>query len=380
MEIAFIHNEKKITTGAHHINDLISRKLQERGVHIKHFYPKQRLSDIPTALRGIQNILFFHSLLVRKGDFLRSNLIQGTTYTPLAFLPFATPVVTHFGSTTHGFIKATPLFSEIEKPLQKIWRELRKSHVITEFNIKTRQPLRDIAEIEIYVAKRAKAVIATSEIVRNDLLKNGVDNKKISVIHNAIEDFWFKGRTSPVIPEKPHIVYIGRLGSDTFTLKLKGLDRLIYLYQSFPHLPKITIGMTKSKYLIRWCKKELKNHTFIPNVERADMQKTIEPLYGSICISPSRYEGFCLSMVEAMSQGLVPVTFSTGVAPEIIRNGYNGFIVSSLEEMNEKVRLLTEDDDLRIRIAAKAQATAQQFTADIRADRLLCLYKKIILE
>ncbi len=45
MKIAFIHNEKKIGTGAHYINDLMANKLKERGIVTKNFYPSTALMD-----------------------------------------------------------------------------------------------------------------------------------------------------------------------------------------------------------------------------------------------------------------------------------------------------------------------------------------------
>src|SRR6188474_378775 len=104
MRVAFIHNDKKISTGAHHINELISQSLGRLGVHVEHVYPRAALLDGPAKLKGIQNILFFHSLLEKNSRILSCDLIQGTTYTPIAFLPFAIPVISHFGSTTQGFL------------------------------------------------------------------------------------------------------------------------------------------------------------------------------------------------------------------------------------------------------------------------------------
>ena len=59
-KIAFIHNEKKIATGAHHANELMSVKMKELGAQVKIFYPRWQLADAPTHLHGIANILFFN--------------------------------------------------------------------------------------------------------------------------------------------------------------------------------------------------------------------------------------------------------------------------------------------------------------------------------
>jgi hypothetical protein len=164
MKIAFIHNEKKIGTGAGYINDLISLKLQKHGVKVKNFYPTSNLlgknvhlADAPILLRGLSNILFFFSLLEHRKEILKYDLIQGTTYTPLTFLAYSIPVISHFGSTTKGFLDMTPQTNKLEPALQKFWLMLKREGVITEINMKTRRPLRDVAEIDAgrETAKRA---------------------------------------------------------------------------------------------------------------------------------------------------------------------------------------------------------------------------------
>ncbi len=66
MKIAFIHNEKRLGTGAHYINDLIALKLRQRNIDVKNFYPKSGIIESPTHLLGLSNILFFYGLLEYK--------------------------------------------------------------------------------------------------------------------------------------------------------------------------------------------------------------------------------------------------------------------------------------------------------------------------
>ena len=379
MKVAFIHNDKKLGTGAGYINDLMASKLKEDGVEIKNFYPRASLVDTPVHLGGLKNILFFYSLLERRKEILKFNIIQGTTYTALPFLTYPVPVVSHFGSTTRGFMKMTPNANGLEKATSKIWYRLKKERAITELNVKTRRPMRDIADIEEYVAKRATAVIATSEQVKKELIEAGVGLEKIYLIHNAIEDYWFTTPPAPII-DIPRIVFLGRLGSDAFTLKLKGLDRLIHLYQHFPNVPKLTFSITRNKTLAAWMRSKISNHTMWANLPKDRLPAYLQPFRGSILFIPSRYEGFSLSLVEGMSQGLVPVIYSVGVAPEIIRNGENGFIVSSQNEAIQKVEELLSNKILRESMSEEASMTARQFSSQRIAQQLMKLYNDIIKE
>jgi glycosyltransferase involved in cell wall biosynthesis len=379
MKVAFIHNEKKIGTGAHYINDLMASKLEEDGVEIKNFYPRMSLINTPVHLGGLKSILFFYSLLERRKEILKFNIIQGTTYTPLPFLAYPVPVVSHFGSTTRGFLTATPLAKNLTNGTRKAWYGLKKDGILSELNVKTRRPMRDIVDIEEYVASRATAVIATSEKVKQELLASGVKDEKITVIHNAIEDYWFDKEPAPFSPE-PGIVFLGRLGGDAFTLKLKGLDRLIHLYQKFPQVKKTTFCMTTNKSLAEWLRTKISNHSVFVNTKKDNIPNLMVPLRGHVLFIPSRYEGFSLSLIEGMSQGLIPVIYSVGVAPEIIRNGENGFLVSSQNEAVEKVELLLKDAGLRERLSAEAIATSRQFSGNVIAKKLMKLYESIAID
>lgn len=376
MKVAFIHNEKRLSTGAHHINGIMSKALSGRGAHVRNFYPRWQLSDAPIHMRGLANILFFHSLLEHKDDILRYHIIQGTTYTPLPFLSFKTPLVSHFGSTTIGFLRNVPKTSVLLPEERKIWQELRDLGIVSGLELETFRPLRDVADMEKLVATRVTRCVATSEHVREELISMGVQPERIKMIHNAIEDYWFD-RKEPQPLSAPHIVFLGRLGGDVFTLKLKGLARLVRLYRSFPDIPKTTIFMTTNKKLKEWLRVAFPLHYIHSNLRKELIPEVLSRRYGSILFVSSRYEGFSLSLIEGMSQGLVPISYPVGVAPEIILDGKNGFLVSSNEEAEERVRELLSDTEKRLAMAEAARKTAERFRSGIIADELLALYREI---
>ncbi len=376
MRVAFIHNEKKLHTGAHQINDLMSNALSKKGVAVRHFYPRVQLANTPLHLKGIANILYFFSLLEYKDKILEHDIIQGTTYTPLPFTSFSVPIVCHFGSTTRGFLDSTPATADLPAPQRAMFKALFRDGIIPELDFKSLRPIQDIADIEEVTALRASACIATSEKVKQELVRAGVLRENIYVIHNAIEDYWFeKQRDMPI--KDPHLVYLGRIGSDVFTLKLKGLGRLVSIYQAFPEMAKTTICMTANRPLKEWLKVAFPNHHMFVNLRKDYIPGALASLRGSILVLPSRYEGFSLSLIEGMSQGLVPVTFRVGVAPEIIRNGKNGFLVSSEKEAILRIRELVANPEKRLKMAEAAKETAQQFRSSRIAEELIDVYTKI---
>jgi glycosyltransferase involved in cell wall biosynthesis len=380
MKIAFIHDDKKITTGAGYINDLISQKLKERGVTVKHFYPKVRLLESSIRLRGLQNILFFHSLLEDRNQILKCDLIQGTTYTPITFLSYDLPVISHFGSTGYGFLRDTPSYKKTGEDGKAWVLEAKEAGVLRELDIKTRRPQRDIADIEQYVARHADHVVATSQKVREELRKQDVPDERITVIHNAIEDYWFTQTPLATTSEVPTLVFLGRIGDDPFTFLLKGIDRLFGLYDKFPKLPKRTLGITLNKNLATYMNARFTLHEAQLNVAKHDLPAMIRPHWGDILLITSRYEGFSLSLIEGMSQGLVPIVFKVGVAPEIIRDGENGFLVETVKEAKQRIEQLATDRDLRHSMANEAWKTAQDFKADEMVEKFVRVYKKVLAE
>jgi glycosyltransferase involved in cell wall biosynthesis len=380
IKVAFIHNEKRIHTemhtGAAQINRFMAQALVASGVQVRHFYPRHQLSDTPLHLRGIANILFFYSMLEHKKDILKYDIIQGTTYTPLPFLAFDKPVVCHFGSTLQGYLASVPATRKLPKQEKLIFKELTELGIISEFDLKTFRPMEDIADIETIAAIRATACVATSLKVKAELESMGIPKEKIYLIHNAIEDYWFQPRRNAEI-QPPHLVFLGRLGNDVFTLKLKGFSRLVNFYRAFPELPKTTVCMTTNRKLKEWLKVSFPKHYMYVNLRKDLIPGALAPLFGSILFISSRYEGFSLSLVEGMSQGLVPISFSVGVAPEIIQNGENGFIVSTEKEAEERAKELINNNEKRLLMANNAKITAEKFCSKNIAKDLTSLYRKI---
>ena len=136
--------------------------------------------------------------------------------------------------------------------------------------------------------------------------------------------------------------------------------------------------MTTNKGVISWLLNNIPNHSLFLNMKKDKIPEVIKVLRGSILFIPSRYEGFSLSLVEGMSQGLVPVSYPVGVAREIIRNGENGFIVNSQKEAEEKIKLLLSDPVLRKKCTVEAEKTSRIFSSSEITIRLIKLYEDVV--
>ncbi|MDR1997424.1 MAG: glycosyltransferase [Candidatus Margulisbacteria bacterium] len=96
---------------------------------------------------------------------------------------------------------------------------------------------------------------------------------------------------------------------------------------------------------------------------------TKEPLKvlqnADICGFPSAYEGFGLSLAEAMSAGLPAVGFSYAPAVnELIKDGQSGFLCRDVDDYSDKLALLLKDGKLREKMGKNAQRQMREYSAD----------------
>lgn len=77
--------------------------------------------------------------------------------------------------------------------------------------------------------------------------------------------------------------------------------------------------------------------------------------------TPYRFEHFGIATVEGMSAGAVPIVVGGGGQKEIVEDGVNGFHVRNTRELAKRTLALTEDDDLRHRMADAARVRAKDF-------------------
>ncbi|MGZ8650334.1 MAG: glycosyltransferase family 4 protein [Solirubrobacteraceae bacterium] len=87
----------------------------------------------------------------------------------------------------------------------------------------------------------------------------------------------------------------------------------------------------------------------------------------SVFVLSSRFEGFPLILLEAMSKGMGVVSFDCPTGPaDIVDDHRNGLLVppEDVEGLSRAIREIVEDEELRRRMATAAVATAQEYTIE----------------
>lgn len=108
----------------------------------------------------------------------------------------------------------------------------------------------------------------------------------------------------------------------------------------------------------------LRRHRHIPSLPHGEILAEMSRHHAFVF--PSLFEGFGLVLLEAMACGLPVIATPHTAAPDIVREGRDGFIVPIRDAaaIAERLTWLAADEDRRQAMGQHARCRAQQFTWD----------------
>jgi glycosyltransferase involved in cell wall biosynthesis len=118
------------------------------------------------------------------------------------------------------------------------------------------------------------------------------------------------------------------------------------------------------------------------SVKFLGVQTSMEPILAmaDILVLPSLQDTQPLSVVEAQFAGLPVIVSNAAGLPEMVRNGYNGFIVPAGDSraLSHKMKELLENDSLRVGMGQKSQVWAKEhWSLDVMAAKTLDFYSRV---
>lgn len=175
------------------------------------------------------------------------------------------------------------------------------------------------AWMEKVSAKRAKQVLAVSENCKRELVElYGIPVKKIFVLNNFVQDEVFVPGEKKVSAQEDGKKVINVCFSGALCYK-KGIDKLqafsdyIESWSNPEYVIKLNIATNYEKNAEGFfCKKNTSVRTGLVSSQMPDFYRANDIMY-----FPTRYEGFSMAALEALSCGLPLVGSSFAVGPEL---------------------------------------------------------------
>jgi len=226
-------------------------------------------------------------------------------------------------------------------------------------------------------------LIVVSQNLKEEMMKKGISNEKISVVYNGVDNEFLKEndyKTSLMILNKYGIsnhycLYVGRLTSR------KGVDYLLYAMKKIREIHCVVVGDGPQREYLFSLTKTIgiqKRVTFTGYVPKEDLKH----LYAAadFLVLPSLAEGLPLVILEALATGTPVIASRIAGIPDIISDGYNGIMVPprDVDALSKSMQKLACDPELREKMSHNARRTInEKFSWKNVAKEVLTVYDKV---
>lgn len=215
-----------------------------------------------------------------------------------------------------------------------------------------------------HLYKYATGIIAQTALAK-EILEQKTNSKNIRVIPNPLKEI----KKYPGIEREKIILNVGRL------VPQKGQT---YLLEAFSKIKDKSwrLVLLGNGPLLDALQKQAIELGIQDSVSFPGAVKNVDEWLAraSIFAFPSISEGFPNALVEAMGAGLPCVSFDCDAGPaELINNGENGFLlpVKDINALSDTLEELASDPELRKKLGANAELSAQRFSIDIISTKYL---------
>jgi len=242
-----------------------------------------------------------------------------------------------------------------------------------------------VYKIENYFLQKNSFVIAISNAVRLRLIEQyHIKPEKIRVIYNGIDISRFTSKTQNQHDEKHRTIVVGTISRLT---KQKGTDILIYAFERFSRNNKdavMYIGgdgpeMASLKQLVDTL--NIRNKVkFVGMLSEHDVVEYLKTI--DIFVLASRWEGFGISLIEAMAMGKVVIGSNVDGIREIVNHEENGLLFpkEDIVALAELLATISHDTSLQLKLRNNAQETVRlKFTVEQYCMQLVETYRNLII-
>ena len=225
--------------------------------------------------------------------------------------------------------------------------------------------------------RHADAVIAQGQSMREAILRFGVDDLKIAVIHNGVDLNMFVQSKQYSYP-RPYALAMSSLALH------KGLDTLLKAWALVVSLCSLDLLIAGTGPELEALKKLALKLGIAERVRWLGMvtgSEKIALLHSArMFIATPRREPFSNALLEATAEGLPIIATAVDGNLEIVHHNFNGLLCEpeSVQDVAHAIRSLASEPLLRDRLAAGSLQRAKQFDWTAIVLTYLSLYRKVL--
>lgn len=229
----------------------------------------------------------------------------------------------------------------------------------------------------------ATSIVAVSESTAKDIIGQGADAEKVSVIYQGFEP----NPKQPVTTElvngvsiptmSPYLLFISTLQPRKNVVYI--VDEFARVCEQIPHhlvlagAPGDSQSEVEAKIKTYGLEDRVHLTGFISDEERHALYSNAD-----VFLYPSLYEGFGLVVLEAMSYDLPVITGNNSSLPEAAGDAGLTIDITQSEALSQAILDVLEKPGLRESMVSKGAAHCRAFGWDESARQMMALYKKVV--
>jgi len=233
------------------------------------------------------------------------------------------------------------------------------------------------APVVAFSINQSDAITAVSQNLKDETFKTFKIEKQIEVIHNFVDVQRFSRK--PIDAFKKVIAPNGErvlLHASNFR-KIKRVQDVVYIFNEvnkYIASKLLFVGDGPERVIAEQLCRELGVCDDVRFVGKQEQMEDILAI-ADLFLLTSEYESFALAALEAMAAGVPVVSTNAGGLPEIMIQGYNGFMgsVGDVQTMSKQAIDILEDDD-RLR---QFKNNAARHAAAFDIQNIVPLYEKL---
>lgn len=239
-------------------------------------------------------------------------------------------------------------------------------------------------------AAKADHVIAVSAYAVAELVECfGVDEQRISVVHNGVDPAWFDAPAPDAVAatlgqyglQAGYFLFVGTL------MPRKNVERIVRAYRSLPQAVRKERGLVivgaqgnagvADAAAIAEASRAGDNVTWLSTLTDHEQLRHIYAAAG-VFVFPSLYEGFGIPVLEAFASNVPVVTSNVTSLPEVAGDAALLVDPTSVDEIAGAMQALAQDNALRTRLIAAGRTRAQHMTWHDTARQTADVYRSLI--